>query len=186
MKTFFNSLILCSIVLLSSKTLRAQYSELGISAKGSAGLIYGPVLNAKPLFKWGDSFETVHTLRAERSYLHYSRFEGNEYGSLALGGYYGKEWRKQLKGELYLTQGLEVGGYFTTTGPYTSLQPRVKYRFGLLYSIKGRVNISISTPISTGISIEKSDSNEWNQTLFTLDVFNEMNILQLTYILDSN
>lgn len=183
MKTLLNQLIFCSIVLFSSHSLLGQYSELGISAKGAAGFSSGPVFNAKPLFKWGDSFKKVYTLRGERSYVHYSRFEGNEYGSLALGGYFGKEWRRQLKGELYYTEGIEVGGHFTSTGPYTSLQPRIKYRFGLLYKINNRFNISVSTPVSTGISFERNENNAWNQTLFTLDVFNNMNILGITYIL---
>lgn len=183
MKTFFNSLILCLIVLLPSQRLFGQYSELGISAKGSPGLISGPVFNAKPLYKWGDSFDKVYTLRAERSYLHYSRFEGNEYGSFAIGGYYGKEWRTKLKGNLYFAQGPEAGGYFTTTGPYISFQPRIKYRLGLLYRLKSGLNISVSAPISTGISLERNENKEWNQTLFTLDVFNNMNIIGITYTL---
>lgn len=183
MKNFLNSLILCSIVVIPSQRLFGQYSELGISAKGSSGLLYGPVFNAKPLFKWGDSFDKVYTIRAERSYLHYSRYEGNEYGSLAFGGYYGKEWRTKLKGNLYFTRGPEAGGHFTTTGPYISLQPRIKYRLGLLYRLKSGLNISVSTPMSTGISLERNENKEWNQTLFTIDVFNSMNIIGITYTL---
>ncbi len=182
MNVKLSTIILILSIYLIPNSLFAQYSELGLNTKATSGTTFGPIFNANPVFKWGDNFDKVQTIRAERTYLHYSQYGGNQYGSLSTGGYYGFESRKELTKGLYLIQGPEVGGYFTSTGPFTSIQPRFKYQFGLLLRLNDRINISVSSPLSTGLSFEKTD-DQWNQTLFTFDIFNEMNNLSLTYIL---
>ena len=183
MSTYLKSILLFIVIIISCQSVKAQHTEAGLVAKASSGFIYGPVFNARPLYKWGASFESVRTLRAERTYLHYSQYGGNQYGSASTGGFFGQEWRKKIRAGLYLIQGPEIGGYYTTTGPYLSVQPRINYQFGVLYRLTPKVNIVLSSPISSGISLESSSGSNWDRTLFTFDVFNDMNTLSLTYIL---
>ena len=183
MSIYLKSILFCVFCLLSSNSVKAQHTEAGLVVKASSGFIYGPVFNARPLYKWGASFESVKTIRAERSYLHYSAYGGNQYGSAGIGGFFGQEWRREIRDHLYLLHGPEIGGYFTTTGPYQSLQPRINYQFGILYRLTPKINIALSSPISTGISLENFSSSSWDRTLFTFDVFNDMNTLSLTYVL---
>ena len=182
MKLIINLLRISLIFLVSTNSLSAQYKEIGLNSKASSGTVFGPVFNASPIVKWGKSFESVKTLRAERTYLHYSQYGGNQYGSFRTGAYYGHEYRRELASGFFLIHGPEVGGYFTSTGPYASIQPRGKYQLGILLRLSSRINLAISSPLSTGVSFERTDS-QWNQTLFTFDVFNEMNSLSMTYIL---
>ena len=102
MSTYLKSILLFIIFIISCQSVKAQHTEAGLVAKASSGFIYGPIFNARPLYKWGSSFENVRTLRAERTYLHYSQYGGNQYGSASAGGFFGQEWRKEVRAGLYL------------------------------------------------------------------------------------
>ena len=177
------AILLFIVFIISCQSLKAQHTEAGLVAKASSGFIYGPIFNARPLYKWGASFKSVRTLRAERTYLHYSQYGGNQYGSASAGGFFGQEWRKEIRNNLYIIYGPELGGYYTTTGPYQSLQPQINYQFGILYRLTPKINIALSSPVSTGISLENPGGSDWDRTLFTFDMFNDSNNLSLTYTL---
>lgn len=41
------------LFLLSFSNLQAQYREVGLVTSASMGIMYGPVLDARPVYKWG-------------------------------------------------------------------------------------------------------------------------------------
>lgn len=179
----FNHFVLVSLFFKTMLvSLSAQHIELGFTSKASAGSLYGPVYRAQPIIKWGENFQNLRTVKLDRTYLHYSQFGGNRYGSASLGGFLGLERRKTLTKDFFFFHGPELGGHFTTTGPFVSIQPRARYQLGLLVRITNRMNIAVGSPISTGISIERTEG-QWNQTLFTFDIFNDMSNLSITYLL---
>ena len=44
------------LFLLSFSNLQAQYREVGLVTSASMGIMYGPVLDARPVYKWGNRF----------------------------------------------------------------------------------------------------------------------------------
>ena len=172
------------ILVLTSQNVSAQYREIGLVSTANSGILYGPILDARPVIKWGQTMYNVRTIRAERTYLNFSRFQGNDYGSASSGIYFGQEWRNLLSDRLYFVHGPEIGSYFTLTGAYTSIQPGIRYSFGVFYKLNSKVNFALTTPITMMTSFGKSDGN-WEQSAFSFGVFSENNHLTITYTLDN-
>tara|TARA_Y100000385_G_C12917313_1_gene560956 strand:+ start:156 stop:725 length:570 start_codon:yes stop_codon:yes gene_type:complete len=169
---------------LTSQHVCAQHREIGLISTASMGLLYGPVLDARPVIKWGQTMDNVRTIRAEQTYLNFSRFQGNDYGSASSGIYFGQEWRKLLNDRLYFVHGPEIGSYLTFTGAYTAIQPGIRYSFGVFYKLNDKVNFALTTPITMMTSFGISDGN-WEQSAFSLGVFSENNHLIVTYSLEN-
>ena len=89
------------LFLLSFSKLQAQYREVGLVTSASMGIMYGPVLDARPVYKWGKSISRVSTIRAERTYMNYAQYQDNNYFSLSTGFFTGQEWRKPMADRLY-------------------------------------------------------------------------------------
>ena len=172
------------ILMLTSHNLSAQYREIGLVSTANMGILYGPVLDARPVFKWGKTMDNVRTIRAERTYLNFSRFQGNDYGSASSGIYFGHEWRKLLSDRLYFVHGPEFGTYLTLTGEYTSIQPGIRYSLGAFYKLNSKVYFALTTPITMMTSFGKSDGN-WEQSAFSFGIFSENNHLTITYSLEN-
>ena len=77
------------LFLLSFSKLQAQYREVGLVTSASMGIMYGPVLDARPVYKWGKSISRVSTIRAERTYMNYAQYQDNNYFSLSTGFFTG-------------------------------------------------------------------------------------------------
>lgn len=172
------------ILMLTSHNLSAQYREIGLVSTANMGILYGPVLDARPVFKWGKTMDKVRTIRAERTYLNFSRFQGNDYGSASSGIYFGHEWRKLLSDRLYFVHGPEIGTYLTLTGEYTSIQPGIRYSLGAFYKLNSKVYFALTTPITMMTSFGKSDGN-WEQSAFSFGIFSENNHFTITYSLEN-
>jgi len=98
----FNYFVLVSLFFKTMLvSLSAQHIELGFTSKASAGSLYGPVYRAQPIIKWGENFQNLRTVKLDRTYLHYSQFGGNRYGSASLGGFLGLERRKNLTKDFF-------------------------------------------------------------------------------------
>ena len=169
------------LFLLSFSNLQAQYREVGLVTSASMGIMYGPVLDARPVYKWGKSIARVSTIRAERTYMNYSRYQDNNYLSVSSGFFAGREWRKPITDRLYFLHGPEIGMYYSSSINYTNIAPSLRYQFGALYQVNERFNIALSTPMSFTTSFGKSDG-QWNQSAFNIGLFNENNLLTLTYV----
>ena len=169
------------LFLLSFSNLQAQYREVGLVTSASMGIMYGPVLDARPVYKWGKSIARVSTIRAERTYMNYSRYQDNNYLSVSSGFLAGQEWRKPMADRLYFVHGPEIGTYYSSSINYTNIAPSLRYQFGALYQVNERFNIALSTPMSFTTSFGKSDG-QWNQSAFNIGLFNENNLLTLTYV----
>ncbi|MDG1918861.1 MAG: hypothetical protein P8I47_05590 [Schleiferiaceae bacterium] len=169
------------LFLLSFSNLQAQYREVGLVTSASMGIMYGPVLDARPVYKWGKSIARVSTIRAERTYMNYSRYQDNNYLSVSSGFFAGQEWRKPMADRLYFVHGPEIGTYYSSSINYTNIAPSLRYQFGALYQVNERFNIALSTPMSFTTSFGKSDG-QWNQSAFNIGLFNENNLLTLTYV----
>jgi len=169
------------LFLLSFSNLHAQYREVGLVTSASMGIMYGPVLDARPIYKWGKSIARVSTIRAERTYMNYSRYQDNNYFSVSSGFFAGQEWRKSITDRLYFLHGPEIGMYYSSSINYTNIAPSLRYQFGALYQVNERFNIALSTPMSFTTSFGKSDG-AWNQSAFNIGLFNENNLLTLTYV----
>ena len=169
------------LFLLSFSNLQAQYREVGLVTSASMGIMYGPVLDARPVYKWGKSIARVSTIRAERTYMNYSRYQDNNYLSVSSGFFAGQEWRKPMADRLYFVHGPEIGTYYSSSINYTNIAPSLRYQFGALYQVNERFNIALSTPMSFTTSFGKSDG-QWNQSAFNIGLFNENNLLTLSYV----
>ena len=169
------------LFLLSFSNLQAQYREVGLVTSASMGIMYGPVLDARPVYKWGKSISRVSTIRAERTYMNYSRYQDNNYLSVSSGFFAGREWRKPITDRLYFLHGPEIGMYYSSSINYTNIAPSLRYQFGALYQVNERFNIALSTPMSFTTSFGKSDG-AWNQSALNIGLFNENNLLTLTYV----
>ncbi len=74
------------------------------------GIMYGPVLDARPVVKWGKSIHSVRTFRVDRTYMNYNSYQGQVYWNLSSGMFLGQEWRKPVNDKLYFLHGPEAGG----------------------------------------------------------------------------
>jgi hypothetical protein len=109
--------------------------------------MYGPVLDARPIYKWGKSIARVHTLRAERTYMNYSRYQDNNYFSLSTGFFTGQEWRKPITDRLYFLHGPETGGYFNSgVKLHRTLRQACAINWRVLYKAGEHLNIALSHP----------------------------------------
>ena len=104
---------LCLLFFGFFSNVQAQYREVGLVTSASMGIMYGPVLDARPIYKWGKSIARVHTIRAERTYMNYSRYQDNNYFSLSTGFFTGQEWRKPITARLYFLHGPEIGTFYS-------------------------------------------------------------------------
>jgi hypothetical protein len=158
----------------------AQHREFGFISNASMGIMYGPVLDARPVLKWGKKFESVNLLRMERSYVNYSKYQGNPYWYTFTGVNFGHEWRKPITDKIYYAHGPEVGLFYSGSNTYATVQPTVRYQYGLLYRINDHFNIGLSAPISLTTSFSKSNG-EWNSSAVNFGMFSDPNYLILTY-----
>jgi hypothetical protein len=172
---------LCLLFCTLFSNLQAQYREIGLVTSASMGIMYGPVLDARPIYKWGKSISRVSLIRAERTYMNYSKYQDNNYFSVSTGIFTGQEWRKPIAERLYFLHGPEIGTYYSTSINYTNIAPSLRYQFGALFQVNERFNITLSTPMSFTTSFGKSDG-QWNQSAFNIGLFNENNLLTLTYV----
>ena len=172
---------ICLLFTLTINNIQAQYREVGLVTSASMGIMYGPVLDARPIYKWGKSIARVSTIRAERTYMNYSRYQDNNYLSVSSGFFAGREWRKPITDRLYFLHGPEIGMYYSSSINYTNIAPSLRYQFGALYQVNERFNIALSTPMSFTTSFGKSDG-VWNQSALNIGLFNENNLLTLTYV----
>lgn len=177
MKNWGLCLLFCTLF----GNLHAQYREAGLITTASMGIMYGPVLDARPVLKWGKSIAHVNTFRIERTYMNYSRYQENNYFSFSTGIFFGQEWRKPINDKFHFLHGPELGSYYSTSINYTNIAPSLRYQFGALFQVNERFNITLSTPMSFTTSFGKSDG-QWNQSAFNLGLFNENNLLTLTYV----
>lgn len=171
---------LLALFLTASTLGQAQYREIGIVSSASMGIMYGPVLDARPVYKWGKSIESVRALRFDRTYMNYSTYNGQAYWNLSTGAFFGQEWRKPITDKFYLLHGPEVGGYYSHGTNYTSVQPGIRYQLGMLYAINPNLNIGLAAPLSISSTFGKSNG-VWNQSSFNVGLFSETNYLILTY-----
>ena len=169
------------LFLLSFSNLQAQYREVGLVTSASMGIMYGPVLDARPVYKWGKSISRVSTIRAERTYMNYAQYQDNNYFSLSTGFFAGQEWRKPIADRLYFVHGPEIGTYYSSSVNYSNVAPSLRYQFGALFQINNRFNVALTAPMSLTTSFGKSDG-QWNQSAFNMGLFNENNLLTLTYV----
>jgi len=60
---------LCLLFFGFFSNVQAQYREVGLVTSASMGIMYGPALDARPIYKWGKSIArgTYHSCR---TYLH--------------------------------------------------------------------------------------------------------------------
>jgi hypothetical protein len=158
----------------------AQYREIGIVSSASMGIMYGPVLDARPVFKWGKSIQSVRALRIDRTYMNYSTYNGQSYWNISTGAFFGQEWRKSITDKFYLLHGPEVGGYYSHGTNYTSVQPGLRYQLGMLYAINPNLNVGLAAPLSISSTFGKSNGT-WNQSSLNVGLFSETNYLILTY-----
>lgn len=159
---------------------QAQYREIGFVSSASMGIMYGPVLDARPVFKWGKSIESVRALRIDRTYMNYSSYNGQAYWNLSTGAFFGQEWRKPITDKFYFLHGPEVGGFYSNGTNYSSVSPAVRYQLGMLYIINSNINIGIAAPLSISSTFGKSNG-AWNQSSLNVGLFSDTNYLILTY-----
>lgn len=171
---------LCLLFFGFLNNVKAQYREIGLVTSASMGIMYGPVLDARPIYKWGKSIARVSTIRAERTYMNYSRYQDNNYFSLSTGFFAGQEWRRSITDRLYVSHGPELGTYYSTSVSYANFAPSVRYHIGALYQVNERLNVSLTAPISITTSFGKSNGI-WNQSALTMGLFSENNLIMLTY-----
>ena len=139
---------LCLLFTLTINNIQAQYREVGLVTSASMGIMYGPVLDARPIYKWGKSISRVSTIRAERTYMNYSRYQDNNYFNMSSGFFTGQEWRKPVTDRLYFLHGPEIGMYYSSSINYTNIAPSLRYQFGTLYQVNERFNIALTAPMS--------------------------------------
>jgi len=171
---------LFTLLILSCFNAKGQYREIGFASSASMGIMYGPVLDARPVVKWGKSIHSVRTFRVDRTYMNYNSYQGQVYWNLSSGMFLGQEWRKPVNDKLYFLHGPEAGGYFNAGGNYMSITPSVRYQLGVLYKAGEHLNIGLATPLSFSTTFGKSNG-EWNQSGMSLGFFSETNYLILTY-----
>ena len=171
---------LCLLFLLSLNNVQAQYREVGLVTSASMGIMYGPVLDARPIYKWGKSIARVHTLRAERTYMNYARYQDNNYFSLSTGFFTGQEWRKPITDRLYFLHGPEIGTFYSSSINYSNIAPSLRYQIGAFYQVNDHLNIALTAPMSITTSFGKSNGT-WNQSALSMGLFSENNLLMLTY-----
>ena len=171
---------LCLLFTLTINNIQAQYREVGLVTSASMGIMYGPVLDARPIYKWGKSIARVTTIRAERTYMNYSRYQDNNYFNMSSGFFTGQEWRKPVTDRLYFLHGPEIGMYYSSSINYTNIAPSLRYQFGTLYQVNERFNIALTAPMSLTTSFGKSDG-AWNQSALSMGLFSENNLIVLTY-----
>ena len=171
---------LCLLFFGFFSNVQAQYREVGLVTSASMGIMYGPVLDARPMYKWGKSIARVSTIRAERTYMNYSKYQDNHYFSLSTGFFAGQEWRKPVTDRLYFLHGPEIGTYYSSSVSYANFAPSVRYQIGALYQINERLNIALTAPMSITTSFGKSNGI-WNQSALSMGLFSENNLLMLTY-----
>jgi hypothetical protein len=82
---------------------------------------------------------------------------------------------------LYFVHGPEIGTYYSSSVNYSNIAPSLRYQFGALFQINTRFNIVLTAPMSLTTSFGKSDG-QWNQSAFNIGLFNENNLLTLTYV----
>ncbi len=158
----------------------AQYREIGIVSSASMGIMYGPVLDARPVFKWGKSIQSVRALRIDRTYMNYSTYNGQSYWNISTGTFFGQEWRKPITDKFYFLHGPEIGGFYSNGTNYSSVNPAVRYQLGMLYKVNPNINIGLATPLSLSGNFSKSNG-AWNQSSLNVGLFSETNYLILTY-----
>ena len=109
------------------------------------------------------------------------QLQDNNYFSLSTGFFTGQEWRKPMADRLYFVHGPEIGTYYSSSVNYSNIAPSLRYQFGALFQINTRFNIVLTAPMSLTTSFGKSDG-QWNQSAFNIGLFNENNLLTLTYV----
>ena len=176
MKNWGLCLLFCTLF----GNLHAQYREAGLIATASMGIMYGPVLDARPVLKWGKSIAHVNTFRIERTYMNYSRYQENNYFSFSTGIFFGQEWRKPINDKFHFLHGPELGSYYSTSINYTNIAPSFRYQFGVLYQVNKNFNVAIAAPVSIMTALGRSDG-EWNQSALSMGMFSENNLFMLTY-----
>ena len=62
------------------------------------------------------------------------------------------------------------GGFEKT---YDLSAARINYQFGVLYRLTPKVNIALSSPISSGISLESSGGSNWDRLALSLSLLLE-------------
>ena len=175
-----NQWSLCLIFLMSFSNVQAQYRELGLVTSASMGIMYGPVLDASPIYKWGKSISRVQTLRIERTYINFYSYQDNNSFSIGTGLFTGQEWRKPITDRLYFLHGPEIGTYYYSSVDYSSISPSLRYQVGVFYQVNDHLNIALTAPLSITTTFGRSDG-VWNQSGVNVGIFNENNLLILTY-----
>ena len=72
---------LFTLLILSCFNAKGQYREIGFASSASMGIMYGPVLDARPVVKWGKSIQSVRTFRMDRTYMNYNTTKAKSIGT---------------------------------------------------------------------------------------------------------
>jgi len=179
---YVSSLSLICAFICSSFAVNAQHREIGAMSNAAMGIMYGPMYDIRPVFKWGANFESVHKLRVDRTYLSFANYQGGNYVNLSTGVYLGHEWRKSINDKFFFVHGPEIGTYYSLGTNYLSISPSTRYLVGALYRINEQFVISIEAPLNFALNFSKYNG-VWNGNSMSVGMFTESNLLTLSYII---
>lgn len=166
---------------MSAYSASAQHREVGFNANVSMnGFMYGPMYDARPILKFGKSFNSVHRIRLDRTTLNYYTNAQGNYLNLNTGVYFGHEWRKPFTEKLYIVHAPEVGGRYFGGTNYSSQYAGLYYNFGVLYRINDKFNISLEAPVGLEYNWASYNNGETSRAIF-FNVFNSGNLMTLSY-----
>lgn len=180
MKTLTKSLII-GLIFLGTFNASAQHGEVGFNANVSLnGFMYGPMFDARPIIKFGKSFNSVYRLRLDRTTVNYYTNSQGNYLNLNTGLYFGHEWRKKFNEKLYIVNAPEIGGRYNGGTNYSSQFAGLYYNFGVLYRVNDKFNISLEAPIGLEYNWSTYGNGETAQALY-FNMFNSGNLMTLSY-----
>ena len=179
MKQYFFFIIFAFSVQIYAQN-KTRVLELGASSEASIGVGFGTFYNIRPLIKWGKNFTSLHRFRLDQASINLANYDDQTYLNINTGIFFGHEWRNLISDKLYFVHAPEIGlNYYGGTN-FSSQTYGAHCRFGLLYKANEKLNFSIETPIS----LEQNwatDSNGSLYTTTTFSLFNQSNLLTITY-----
>lgn len=180
MKTLTKTLLI-GLLFLGTYTLSAQHRELGFNANVTmSGFMYGPMFDARPILKFGKSFNSLHRIRMDRTTVNYYTNSQGSYLNVNTGIYLGHEWRKPITDKIYFVNAPEIGGRYFGGTNYSSQFAGLYYNLGVLYRLNERFNISLEMPINFEYNWAHYNNGESTQSMY-FNMFNSGNLMTLSY-----